>query len=62
MTDAPKLTKAQSAVYNEVQSVGHLYCMDDYKPALKLIEMGLVSYSRQTFGQLRLGKIGGKND
>lgn len=49
-----KLTPAQKSVLIELSKAGKFDCVDNYKPALKLIELGVVNSERLRYGLLRL--------
>jgi hypothetical protein len=44
------LTKAQQAAYEELQRCDEYHCSPDYKPAQKLVELGLAEDHRGKFG------------
>lgn len=53
---APKLTKPQQSLLDEVNAKGEVRCVDSYRPAKKLIELDLVTKKVARYGVLVLGK------
>jgi hypothetical protein len=50
-----KLTTAQREVLNNVvKECGGYACTDNYRPALKLVELGLCESRQVSFGQIKL--------
>lgn len=49
-----KLTKAQQKVHEDLQRTGEFRCSPDYKPAQKLIELGLAEGHSGKFGSFWL--------
>lgn len=52
----PKLTKAQQSIMALIAKHGHYRCIGGYRPAKKLIELGLVDVSEDRYGVLNLTK------
>lgn len=47
---APKLTKAQREVFDELVAKGRFQCVETYAPAKKLIEMGYATRKTGSYG------------
>lgn len=56
MSTTPKLTKAQQSLLDEVNQKGEVRCIDSYRPAKRLFELGLVDVRDASFGAIRLTK------
>ena len=57
MNKPVKLTKAQQALLDEVNELGSVRCVNEYKPAQKLIELKLVSFVERKYGTITLKRI-----
>ena len=49
-----KLTKTQKEVLKSADGPNGFSCVDDYKPARKLIELGLCSVKHESFGKITI--------
>lgn len=55
MTDLPKLTKAQRALYDDLPTS----CHEGYPPAKRLVELGLARWIPSKYGASRLVRVDG---
>lgn len=51
-----KLTTAQKALMDEIEKYGEVRCSGTYKPAQKLISLGLVDAKEDRYGTVTMKK------
>ncbi|MGL5727708.1 MAG: hypothetical protein ACRCYD_07625 [Plesiomonas sp.] len=57
MTNGDALTIPQSELLREVKQRGYIVTSGTYRPALKLVKLGLVHAEAQKYGRIKLTEV-----